>query len=152
MVSWNHFSTANPTLAKAGEDLLFQYGVGLAFLATIRKDGGPRIHPVCPVLSNAGLYVLIMPSSPKRWDLLRDGRYSLQSFPQDRPDSDEFYLSGKARVIEDPLILESVFSDAKHHASRDEALFELLIERAMHTIWQGFGTPDYRPIHSKWSA
>ena len=90
MVTWVQFAVSNPSLAKIGEDLLFQYGVGLAFLATVRKDGAPRLHPVCPVLSNTGLYILVMPKSPKKWDLLRDGRYSLQSFPQDRPDSDEF--------------------------------------------------------------
>jgi hypothetical protein len=92
-----------------------------------------------------------MPTSPKKWDLLRDGRYALQSFPQARPDSDEFYLSGKVKVIEDSTIFESVFNDAKHYASEDEILFELLIERAMHTRWEGFRTPDYRPIHAKWS-
>ena len=151
MVTWKQFAVSNPSLAKVGEGLLFQYGVGLAFLATIRKDGAPRLHPVCPVLSNEGLYVLVMPTSPKKWDLLRDGRYSLQSFPQARPDSDEFYLSGKARVIEDSAIFEAVFNDAKHHASKDEILFELLIERAMHTKWEGFGTPAYRPIYTKWS-
>jgi len=151
LVTWKQFAVLNPSLARVGEDLLFQYGVGLAFLATARKDGAPRLHPVCPVLSNAGLYILVTPNSPKKWDLLRDGRYALQSFPQDRPDSDEFYLSGRARVIEDPSIFESVFADAKHQASEDEVLFELLIERAMHTQWEGFGTPDYRPVHTKWS-
>jgi len=151
MVPWKQFAVSNPSLAKVGEGLLFQYGVGLAFLATIRKDGAPRLHPVCPVLSNAGLYILVVPKSPKKWDLLHDGRYSLQSFPQDRPDSDEFYLSGKTEVIEDPSIFESVFNDAKHQASKDEVLFELLIERVMHTKWEGFGTPDYRPVHAKWS-
>jgi len=151
LVTWKQFVVTNPALANVGEHLLFQYGVGLAFLATIRKDGAPRLHPVCPVLSNDGLYILVMPDSPKKWDLIRDGRYSLQTFPEDRPDSDEFYLSGKAELIEDPSIFESVFNDAKHHASKDEVLFELLIERAMHTKWEGFGTPDYRPVHAKCS-
>lgn len=150
MVTWKHFSVSNPSLAEVGERLLFQFGVGLGFLATIRKDGAPRVHPVCPVLSNEGLYVLVLPRSPKKYDLLRDGRYSLQSFPEARPDSDEFYLSGSVRLINTPTIIESVFKDAKHCASRDEVLFELLIERAMHTRWEGFRTPDYRPIHTIW--
>jgi hypothetical protein len=151
LVTWKQFSASNPSLAKVGEGLIFQYGVGLAFLATIRKDGAPRLHPVCPVLSESGLFILVIPESPKKWDLLRDGRYALQSFPQDRPDSDEFYLCGKAKAIEDSNVIESVFNDAKHQASKDEVLCELLIERAMHTKWEGFGTPDYRPVHEKWS-
>ena len=107
---------------------------------------------MCPVRSGEGLYVLIAPESPKKWDLLRDGRYALQTFPEAKKDSDEFYISGLARSIEDPAIKEAVLKDAKHFASQEEALFELLIERVMHTIWEGFGTPDFHPVHTKLSA
>jgi hypothetical protein len=152
MVTWGQFAAQNQALADKGERLLFQFGVGLAFIATIRKDGAPRLHPLCPVRSGEGLYVLISPESPKKWDLLKDGRYALQTFPEARKDSDEYYLSGRAQPINDPGIKDAVVSDAKHFASREEALFELLIERAMHTIWEGFGTPDFHPVHTKWSA
>ena len=151
MVTWKQFTVSDPELAAKCESLLFQFGVGLAFLATIRADGAPRLHPLCPVLSNGGLYVLIAPKSPKRWDLLRDGRYALQTFPEARKDSDEFYFSGTAQPIGDPVIKDAVLKDAKHFASAEEALFELLIDRAMHTIWEGFGTPEFRPVHTKWS-
>ncbi|OGO37181.1 MAG: hypothetical protein A2W35_10665 [Chloroflexi bacterium RBG_16_57_11] len=152
MANWKEFAQAEPSLAQTGANQLFQYEVGLAFLASIRKNGAPRLHPVCPVLSKARLYVLIMPNSPKRLDLERDGRYALQAFPQDKPDSDEFYLSGTARLIDDPAIYADVLADAKHHANPDEILFELEIDRAMHTRWEGFGTPDYRSVHSTWIA
>jgi hypothetical protein len=61
MVTWRELAAAEPELAEAGRSLLYQFGVGLAFLATVRKDGAPRLHPVCPVLSNNRLYVLITP-------------------------------------------------------------------------------------------
>jgi hypothetical protein len=152
MVTWKEFAEAEPTLAQAGATQLFQYGVGQAFLATIRTDGGPRLHPVCPVLSGARLYLLVMPHSPKRRDLEHDGRYALQAFPQPRPDSDEFYLTGTARRLSDPAVCATVLSDAKHHASSDEIVFELQVERAMLTTWEGFATPDYRSRHSIWIA
>jgi hypothetical protein len=152
MVTWKQFSEASPDMAKKGEEQLFQYGVGLAFLATVREDGGPRMHPVCPVLSGGRLYALILPNSPKRIDLERDGRYALQAFPQARPDSDEFYLTGRAQRVRDSELFARVFGDAKHYASPDEILFELAIERAMHTQWEGFGTADYHSIHTKWNA
>jgi hypothetical protein len=152
MVTWKVFAEADPALAEAGSHQLFQYGVGLAFLATIRRDGSPRLHPVCPVLSNSHFYIFVSPNSPKRWDLQRDGRYSLQAFPQDRPDSDEFYLSGIAQVINGSKKKSAVLADAKHHASADEILFELLIERAMLTTWQGFGTPEYHSKHTMWKV
>ena len=44
-----------------------------------------------------------------------------------------------------------VLPDAKHYASPDEILFELKVERAMHTYWVGFGTPDYHSVHVKWN-
>ena len=151
MVKWDKFAETSPALAAKGQALLFQYGPGLAFLATVRKAGGPRVHPVCPVISHSRLYLLVMPDSPKKWDLMRDGKFALQSFPEDRPDSDEFYLSSLALPIDDESIFNAVITDAKHQASRDEILFELTIDRAMHTRWEGFGTPDLRPVHMKWN-
>src|SRR6266849_5714697 len=52
MVTWKEFTAAEPDLAAIGRSLLFQFKVGLAFLATVRRDGAPRLHPVCPVLSD----------------------------------------------------------------------------------------------------
>jgi hypothetical protein len=152
MVSWNQFASENPDLARVGEGLLFQFGVGLAFIATVRKDGAPRLHPVCPVLSQDRLYLLVTPTSPKRYDLLRDGRYALQSFPPPREESEEFYITGRARLISDPDTRQRVFRDSKHMAREDEVFFELLIERVMHTTWKNWGTPQLQPVHQIWSA
>src|SRR5262245_13273974 len=99
MVTWRELALAAPDLAEAGRRLLFQHKVGLAFLATVRRDGGPRLHPVCPVLSGDRLFVLITAESPKRQDLVRDGRYALQSFPEPKPGSDEFYVTGRAALV-----------------------------------------------------
>lgn len=152
MVKWKQFAQSTPALAEAGAGLLYQFGVGLAFLATVRKDGGPRLHPVCPVLSGDGLFVLIQPTSPKRYDLGRDGRYALQTFPPPREESEEFYVRGRAQLIEDREIYTSVFQDAKHQAQESEVLFELLIDRVVHTTWENWRTPNLRPVHKKWFA
>src|SRR5512145_3366888 len=69
MVRWGEFAATAPTLAHTGRALLTQFGPGLAFLATVRGDGAPRVHPVCPVLSGDRLFVLIAPDSPKLGDL-----------------------------------------------------------------------------------
>jgi len=152
MVTWSQFAAAEPQLAATGRALLYQFNVGLAFLATVRRDGAPRLHPVCPVLFNDRLFVLITAASPKRHDLERDGRYALQTFPQPKPGSDEFYASGTARLVADPVIREAVFRDAKHMADRAEVLFELWIERVMHTRWEDVLTPQMRPVPRKWRA
>ncbi len=152
MVTWKEFAAAAPELAQAGRSLLNQFRVGLAFLATVRRDGAPRLHPVCPVLSDDGLFVLITPTSPKRQDLLRDGRYALQTFPQPKPGSDEFYVTGKALPVDDPATRAAIFRDARHMTDEAETAFELWIERVMHTRWENVLTPQMRSIHRKWRA
>jgi hypothetical protein len=152
MVTWNEFAAAEPDLAETGRALLFQFGVGLAFLATVRKDGAPRLHPLCPVLSKERLYVLITPASPKRYDLLRDGRFALQAFPQPKPGSDEFLVTGKALLVEDHATRAVVLGGARHMADASEILFELWIDRVMHTRWENVLTPQMRSVHRKWHA
>ncbi len=152
MVTWKEFALAAPELAAAGRSLLNQFGVGLVFLATVRKDGAPRLHPVCPVVSNDRLFILITPTSPKLDDLLRDGRYALQTFPQPKPGSDEFYVTGKATLVDGPTIRAAVLRDAKHMADESETAFELWIDRVMHTRWENVLTPQMRSVHQKWRA
>lgn len=152
MVTWKEFAAAEPDLADVGRSLLFQFKVGLAFLATVRKDGAPRLHPVCPVLSDDRLFVLIIPTSPKRHDLRRDGRYALQTFPQPKPGSDEFSIAGKAVGVDDPAVRAAILRDAKHMADASEISFELWIEHVMHTRWENVLTPQMRSVHRKWRA
>jgi hypothetical protein len=152
MVTWKEFAAQEPELADVGRALLFQFKVGLAFLATVRRDGAPRLHPVCPVLSHDRLFVLITPASPKRHDLMRDGRFALQSFPQPKPGSDEFYLTGKAELVDDPAMRAEILRNAKHMADASEIAFELSIDRVMHTGWEHVLTPQMRPVHRKWRA
>jgi hypothetical protein len=152
MVTWHAFATAVPELARAGRALIDQFQVGLAFLATIRKDGGPRLHPVCPVFCEDRLFVLITPTSPKHDDLLRDGRYALQSFPQPKAGSEEFYLTGTAMLVDDPAGRAAILRDARHAAKESETAFELWIERVMHTTWEHVLTPQMRSVHRRWRA
>ncbi len=152
MATWKDFAAAAPELAGAGRALLNQFGVGLAFLATLRRDGAPRVHPVCPVLSDDRLFVLITPGSPKRRDLASDGRYALQTFPQPKAGSDEFYLAGVARLVEEATTRDAVLHDARHQAAASEVLFELTIDRAMHTRWENVLTPQMRSVQQTWRA
>jgi hypothetical protein len=152
MVTWKEFAAAEPDLANVGRSLLFQFNVGLAFLATVRRDGAPRLHPVCPVLSDSRLFVLITATSPKRLDLLRDGRYALQTFPQPKAGSDEFSIAGRAVLVDDPAARADILRDAKHMADPAETAFEFLVDRVMHARWENVLTPQMRSVHTKWRA
>ncbi|GLY07261.1 MULTISPECIES: pyridoxamine 5'-phosphate oxidase family protein [Actinoplanes] len=129
MASWSDFATAEPLLAAGVRALLQQYGPGMGYLATIRPDGGPRVHPVSPVFTDDGLHCFLV-DSPKRRDLERDGRYALHSYPPEDSD-DEAVLTGHARPVTDPEIVARL--SAALHASGDVdwRLFELTVDTAM---------------------
>jgi hypothetical protein len=73
VLTWGELSAERPDLIERGKALLYQYGVGLTFLATTGADGAPRVHPICPLITAEHLYAFVIPS-PKQRDLLRDGR------------------------------------------------------------------------------
>lgn len=151
MVTWCEFAAATPDLAAVGKRLLHQYKVGYAFLATVRRDGGPRVHPVCPAIADGHLLVFIEAESPKLGDLLRDGRYALHTFPPEEGD-EEFYCTGRAERVPDPELRASVVASYHRRPRETEVLFELKMEHVLHTFWENWPKPGMRPIRRKWHA
>jgi len=129
MARWSEFAHASPRLAAVIHDLLHQYGPGLGYLATVRADGGPRVHPVSPVVHEGSLYCFIV-ASPKRHDLERDGRYALHTFPSDRSE-DEAYLAGRASRIVEPALVAHLATVMRAEPTVDWWLYELTVEVAV---------------------
>ena len=153
MKTWHDFSNQNPELAQLGKRLLFQSRIGLAYLATIRKDGAPRLHPVSLVMHNEHLYVFIPPNSPKCADLLRDGRCAMHAFPSPHDVAgEEFYFAGYTECIHDTSIRQVLVDDTKVLVEENEVLFEILLDRAMYKKLENPGTPEERPVYTKWQA
>jgi hypothetical protein len=155
-LSWEQFTAARPDLAEAGQDLLYQFGVGLAFLSTVRQDGGPRLHPICPLLVRGRLLAHLIPSA-KRDDLHRDPRYALHSFPTDE-NEDAFYLTGRAQQIDEAglagaataqfLLERELYVEPPGFA--DGEFFEFRLGRCLLTRTKGHG--DWNPQHEMWAA
>jgi hypothetical protein len=154
MRRWGDFANQAPEIAEAGRALLYQFGPGLAYLATVRADGGPRLHPVCVNLVDGGLYTLVVPS-PKRQDLLRDGRFALHSFASATVD-DEFFLAGRAIHQESPSLIARVRAAQQATGattSDTEELFEYYLERALYSRYKPRGEPNnWPPAYLKWAA
>ena len=154
MVRWNDFARQVPELADAGRALLYQFGPGLAYLATVRRDGAPRIHPVCVNIVDGGLYTLVGPS-PKRQDLLRDGRFALHSFSSPTVD-DEFFLAGRVVHHASADLFEKVRAAQRATgatSSDTEELFEYHLERALYSRYKPRGEPDnWPPAYLRWRA
>ena len=156
MTSWPDFKELQPDLAKQGADLLYHFGVGLGFLSTIRPDGGPRLHPMCPLLSEDGLYAFIIPS-PKQRDLHRDGRYAMHSFPME-DNEDAFYLTGHAHAVSDVHLrttlatqfVEERITFAVPEPTSDHHLFQFDIGTVLLTRTASHG--DSAPRHNVWRA
>ena len=154
MASWAEFERDRPDLAAAGHALLYQFGVGLGFLATIRLDGGPRVHPMCPLIHAGGMYAFIVPG-PKRADLHRDGRYALHSFPCE-DNEDAFYCTGRAEADEDAVtrqVLAGIFVRERTGVpapAPDHHLFRFTLDRCLLTRTAGHG--DHAPRHTTWQA
>ena len=129
MASWTQFAAASPRLAAEIRALFHQYGPGLGYLATVRPDGGPRVHPVSPVITEDGAFCFLI-DSPKRRDLERDGRYALHAFPAEESDV-EAYLAGSARLVTDTATIARVAARAGAEQAVDWRLFELHVDVAM---------------------
>jgi Pyridoxamine 5'-phosphate oxidase len=129
VATWSEFATAEPALAASIHALVHQYGPGLGYLATIRPDGGPRVHPVSPFITRDGLFCFVI-DSPKRRDLERDGRYALHSFPPESTD-DEAYVSGRARLVTDQESVQRYAAEMRAEPAVDWRLFEFTIDIAM---------------------
>src|SRR4029079_10473399 len=132
MATWGELEAQAPELAEGGAQLLYQFGPGLGYLATIRPDGGPRLHPMCPILCDGELWAFILEASPKGRDLVRDGRYALHSFGPVDVD-DEFYVTGAVESVEADDAQRQRIADATTATvgAAEEALFRFDIEHAM---------------------
>ena len=118
-----------------------------------RKDGGPRIHPICPIIAGGRLYAFIVNLGPKYRDLLRDGRFALHAFPTPQG-GEEFYITGSAQPVGDLATrAAAVAATGGALGAHDfEALFEFEIENVLHTHWQDWGTRQTWPSFTKWHA
>jgi len=148
MTTWSEFAADAPGLASFGERRMERR---IAYLATVRKDGSPRVHPVSPFLHQGRLFLHMEPTSLKRQDLLRDGRYALHCAVEDYSGGQgEFLVRGRAAEVYDPETLERAFRQAEQVGYQPKAryvLFELSVEEAASTIY-----PDGAPRRERWKA
>jgi len=145
MASWSEFEIEAPGLAGLGSE---QPGKGVAYLATIRRDGSPRVHPVTPIIGGGRLFLFMEPTSPKGKDLRRDGRYALHSLIVDQAGSGgEFYVRGTARPVEDTAGRQVATEAASYTPAARYVLFELGVEGAMSTDYA-----DDQPTRQQWGT
>lgn len=128
-MSWKVFEDDCPELASLGFEKLDRK---ICFLALLKKDGSPRLHPVTPFIGNGMLFMFTEPTSPKIRDLQRDGRYAMHCAVSREGPLIEFLVSGNTKVIIDPVVREQVERIAASSVVNDSyVLFDFQVERVL---------------------
>lgn len=126
MTTWNDFSAAAPLLAATVQERF--EATGLAMLATLRKDGSPRVSGIEPSFFEGELWLGMMDASLKARDLQRDPRLALHNATVDKEVKDgDAKVSGHAIEITD--------------AATKQAFLKTFTEA------NGYGPPDDSPMH-----
>ena len=140
---WKILEDQQPELAAFGLERL---NGKVAYLATIRKDGSPRLHPMTPIIGQGHLFVFMEPTSPKGHDLQRDKRYAIHCAVSDNSGaSGEFNITGHAHLIDDAERRALAVSLSSYAPSDRYILFEFDIESAASTIY-----PKDRAVRQLW--
>ena len=109
MASWSELLAAAPELGDAVQTRCSAHK--FLMLATLRRDGSPRISGIEVRFAGGELWIGMMPGSLKSQDLRRDPRLALHSAPVDLELADgDAKLSGRAVLVEDPAA-RSVFDE-----------------------------------------
>jgi hypothetical protein len=146
--TWSQFAVAAPELEAFGRSRIEDK---IAYLATSRADGGPRVHPVSPFIAEGRLFIYMEPTSPKGHDLRRDPRYALHCSVEDNSGGQgEFCIKGRAEEVNDQALRTKAFRQAEargYDPKERYVLFELMIEEAQSTVYVDDG-----PVRNKWKA
>jgi len=96
MGSWTEIESAEPEFA-ARVRSLFDARKHKT-LATLRRDGSPRISGIEVEFSDGEVFLGMMPGSVKARDLRRDPRLALHSASEDPPEDDPSRWPGDAKI------------------------------------------------------
>ena len=130
MATWNDFADSAPELAAFGAERLARRA-SPAYLATIRADGRPRVHPVTPIIGGGRLYLFMEPTSPKGRDLRERGSFALHNgVPDTAGTGGEFFVSGRAQLVNDDDVRRMAAAAASYEPADRYVLFELDVTEA----------------------
>lgn len=145
-MSWLKFAQSSPDLTEIVQDRLDRK---ISYLATIRKDGSPRLHPVTPFIGEGMLFIFTEPTSPKIRDLCQDGRYALHcSVGAAGETLLEVLVSGSVKIITDSNVRSKAVRVAESPVITDSyVMFEFQLQRVLVVEYN----TERKPIVRHWS-
>jgi hypothetical protein len=134
MASWNEIETAAPQFAQTVRRLFDAHRHKV--LATLRKDGSPRVSGIEVQFRGGELCFGTMPGSVKANDLLRDPRLAVHSASDDPSEDPRSWpgdakVAGRAVQITDPATVRSFVEGEE--AAAESHLFRIEITEVVHT-------------------
>jgi hypothetical protein len=146
MARWGEFEKSNPGLARFGAQRL---ALPPAYLATVRSDGAPRVHPITPIIGAGHLFVFMEPTSPKGRDLRERHWYALHNgVPDTHGRGGEFFVSGQAGQVDDVIVRALAANSSSYVPADRYILFELGVNEAR---CNGYGDVEL-PAPGYWRA
>ena len=110
MATWTEFEAAAPELAETARRLLVAHTHKT--LASLRRDGSPRISGTETTFADGDLWIGSMWQARKARDLQRDPRFALHSGSDDPPAwKGDAKLAGVAEEITDPERVKQINGD-----------------------------------------
>ena len=144
MATWATFIESGGDVARVAADRLLGQ---VSYLATVRRNGAPRVHPVSTLVHDGQLFVRMYPTSPKVKDLLRDPRYSLHSQVEDSEGTGgEVSVSGVASMMEDDDWIVRAFEGISDPDPERYVVFTFDVENVRVTLYPGEET-----VRKSWS-
>ncbi|MHB2020275.1 MAG: pyridoxamine 5'-phosphate oxidase family protein [Candidatus Xenobia bacterium] len=141
MLTWQEFSRQCPEMAQFG---VARLRFGVMYLATVRADGFPRVHPITAFVGSGHLYAFMEPTSPKAKDLQRNGRYAMHSLVTDSNGTNgEFQFSGLAEQVTDPATRGTAVAASPYRPQDRYILFEFKLDRCLTNEYVN-GNPNAR--------
>lgn len=151
MARWAEFERSTPDLAASGRRLLVGAdGSAIGFIATVSRDGYPRLAPVCPIFCDRDVYLSIGIATPKRFDLRNSGRYVLHAFLGDN--DEEFQIAGRAVLVAGTEERDRVHASIRFSFKKEDPVFRLEIDRCLWGYWENVGKPNTRAVRRRWKA
>jgi hypothetical protein len=154
MATWQAFAAAAPSLADRVHQRFTSAETHI--LATLRRDGSPRVSGSEVDFRDGSLYVGSMLDAVKARDLLRDGRFAIHAAPGDPAAGGDAKLAGVATEVTDPALLAGVQGGEPSHLFHLDVREAVLTWVADNTLfaesWQEgrglvrFARPDNGPV------
>ncbi|RVW02707.1 pyridoxamine 5'-phosphate oxidase family protein [Rhodococcus xishaensis] len=145
MSNWTTFATEAPDLARAVEARLEAHKHHV--LATLRRDGSPRVSGTEVEIYDGSLLLGSMVGARKVQDLQRDPRYSLHSNPGHHSmDGGDAKITGRAqeilgerkrRIVDHWIVDRSPSEPAEAEVPAEAEAFELDLEEVVLTTVEG---------------